>query len=91
MPPTEKPRASMKVDQKVMSQSSVPSSPGPGARKEDWIGSQLRRVFDDALSEDIPQSMLDLLTALDEDPVAGRKDNQSGPDGDADDETKGQP
>jgi hypothetical protein len=38
----------------------------PGARKEDWIASQLRRVYDDALEEAIPQRMIDLLNALDE-------------------------
>jgi hypothetical protein len=38
----------------------------PGSRKEDWIASQLRRVYDDALQEAIPQRMIDLLNALDE-------------------------
>jgi Anti-sigma factor NepR len=37
----------------------------PGSRKEDWIANQLRRVYDDALQEDIPQRMIDLLNALD--------------------------
>jgi hypothetical protein len=39
----------------------------PGSRKEDWIASQLRRVYDDALQDSIPQPMLDLLRALDDD------------------------
>jgi len=48
----------------------TPAPPGgrrsPGARKEDWIASQLRRVYDEALHEAIPQDMIDLLNALDE-------------------------
>ena len=40
--------------------------PAVGAKsKEDWIGSQLKKVYDDALSESIPDDMLDLLSALD--------------------------
>ena len=27
---------------------------GRGTRKEDWIGNELRRVYDEALKEDIP-------------------------------------
>jgi len=42
--------------------------PAVGAKsKEDWIGSQLKKVYDDALSESIPDDMLDLLSALDRD------------------------
>lgn len=41
--------------------------PAGGARtKQDWIGNQLKRVYDEALAEDIPNDMLDLLSALDE-------------------------
>lgn len=41
--------------------------PAAGARKkEDWIGNQLRKVYDEALSEDIPPDMMELLAALDE-------------------------
>lgn len=41
--------------------------PTAGARrKEDWIGSQLRKVYDEALSEEIPADMMDLLAALDD-------------------------
>jgi len=47
----------------------------PGSRKEDWIGSQLRRVYDDALGEAIPQSMIDLLAELD-----GSEDAEPRPD-----------
>lgn len=40
--------------------------PAVGAKtKEDWIGSQLKKVYDEALVEDIPSDMLDLLSALD--------------------------
>jgi hypothetical protein len=51
-----------------MSQSPPPPPGGrrtPGARKEDWIASQLRHVYDEALNEAIPQNMIDLLNALD--------------------------
>jgi len=34
-------------------------------KKEDWIGNQLKKVYDEALSEDIPDDMLSLLSALD--------------------------
>ncbi len=40
--------------------------PDPEARKQDWIASQLRRVYDEALQEDIPADMLALLSKLDE-------------------------
>ncbi|NVK35129.1 MAG: hypothetical protein HWE23_11655 [Rhodobacteraceae bacterium] len=41
--------------------------PAAGARtKEDWIGNQLKQVYDEALSEDIPSDMMDLLSALDD-------------------------
>ena len=38
----------------------------PGVRKQDWIANQLRRVYDEALQEDIPDDMLALLAKLDE-------------------------
>lgn len=37
-----------------------------GVRKQDWIANQLRRVYDDALQDDIPADMLALLAELDE-------------------------
>ncbi|MCA1242118.1 hypothetical protein LC092_06695 [Stappia stellulata] len=41
--------------------------PAAGARrKEDWIGNQLRKVYDEALSEEIPADMMELLAALDD-------------------------
>lgn len=42
-------------------------TPAAGAKsKEDWIGNQLKKVYDEALSEDIPDDMMDLLSALDD-------------------------
>lgn len=35
-------------------------------KKEDWIGRQLRRVFDDALSEPLPDDIMSLLERLDD-------------------------
>lgn len=37
-----------------------------GVRKQDWIANQLRRVYDDALQDDIPADMMALLAQLDE-------------------------
>jgi hypothetical protein len=37
-----------------------------GVRKEDWIGEQLRHVYDEALDEAIPDEMLALLRQLDD-------------------------
>ncbi|MCX5497718.1 NepR family anti-sigma factor [Kaistia dalseonensis] len=35
-------------------------------KKEDWIGRQLRRVFDDALNEPLPDDIMSLLERIDE-------------------------
>jgi hypothetical protein len=53
-----------------------PPPRGPGSRKEDWIASQLRRVYDDALRDPIPPEMLDLLGALDN-PEEGLAEGES--------------
>jgi len=46
--------------------------PNAGAKtKKDWIGNQLKQVYDEALAEDIPEDMMDLLSALDD----GGEDN----------------
>jgi len=45
-----------------------------GTRKQDWIASQLRRVYDEALQEDIPADMLALLSRLDDTPGRGTDD-----------------
>ena len=52
-----------------------PKGPGrPGGRgKREWIASQLRRVYDEALEEDIPDDMLAILSKLDETPEDGEK------------------
>ena len=39
---------------------------GAGARKHDWIARQLRRVYEEALDEDIPPEMLAILGKLDD-------------------------
>ncbi|MBB5222692.1 hypothetical protein HNP73_002628 [Amaricoccus macauensis] len=44
-----------------------------GVRKHDWIARQLRRVYDEALDEDIPPDMMAILAKLDE-PPSGRGD-----------------
>jgi hypothetical protein len=50
--------------------------PNMGAKtKEDWIGNQLKQVYDEALSEDVPDDMLELLSALDD---ADDSDGNSG-------------
>ncbi|MCX5513532.1 NepR family anti-sigma factor [Kaistia algarum] len=36
--------------------------------KEDWIGRQLRRVFDDALNEPMPDDIMSLLERIEDDP-----------------------
>lgn len=35
------------------------------AGKEDWIGAHLRKVYDEALSEPVPDRFLDLLKEID--------------------------
>jgi hypothetical protein len=75
MPADPKPRKAKRVDKEVMSErmSPPPGSGGggprgekPGTRKEDWIGRQLRKVYDEALHEEVPPDMLRLLDQLDE-------------------------
>jgi hypothetical protein len=56
----------------VMTGEEKGSDPGPvkrtrkGSRKQDWIANQLRRVYDEAVQEDIPAEMMALLARLDE-------------------------
>jgi hypothetical protein len=73
MPAERRPRKIKRVDQNVMSEPSLARADAPpervhapGARKEDWIANHLKRVYDEALSDAIPQEMLDLLNALDD-------------------------
>ena len=44
----------------------VPLPPDEPKHKEDWIGRQLRRVFDDALSEPLPDDIMSLLERIDD-------------------------
>ena len=47
----------------------VPAPPAEDRKhKEDWIGRQLRRVFDDALSEPLPDDIMSLLERIDDEP-----------------------
>lgn len=54
----------------------VPSQVGKS--KEDWIGSQFRRIYDEALEESIPNDMLALLDQLDESTGSKKSDNAAG-------------
>jgi len=44
----------------------MPSALDGKHSKEDWIGRQLRRVFDDALSEPLPDDIMSLLERIDD-------------------------
>jgi hypothetical protein len=76
-----KSRTPKPVDQNVKPETSAarPGAMGaektraPGTRKQDWIAQHLQRVYDDALNDDIPQAMLDLLKALDDEPEQGNR------------------
>ncbi|HEY9537264.1 MAG TPA: NepR family anti-sigma factor [Kiloniellaceae bacterium] len=37
-----------------------------GSGKEDWIGAHLRRVYDEALSEPVPDRFLSILKKIDQ-------------------------
>ena len=63
MPPNGGPAQDETVDLYSMSDASART---PGSRKEDWIASQFRRVYNDALEESIPPEMLNLINAIDE-------------------------
>ncbi|MGF1629460.1 MAG: NepR family anti-sigma factor [Kiloniellaceae bacterium] len=58
----------MSNDENDESQAARPS-PQPakkaGAGKEDWIGAHLRKVYDEALSEPVPDRFLALLKEID--------------------------
>ena len=53
---------------------SAPAGSSPREGKEDWIGRQLRRVFDDALNEPLPDDIMSLLERIDEQPAKSGKD-----------------
>jgi hypothetical protein len=48
-------------------------------KKEDWIGRHLRRVFDDSLSEPLPDDILSLLDRLDDGPADASKHSKDAP------------
>jgi hypothetical protein len=59
-----------------------PASGGPGSskasrpldlKKEDWVGRQLRRVYDEAASEPLPAELLSLLAQIEDDKDASPK------------------
>lgn len=55
------------------------SAASPARRgKEDWIGRQLRRVFDDALNEPLPDDIMSLLERIDEQPADPNKPAKAG-------------
>lgn len=47
---------------------SAPPAANSQGEKEDWIGRQLRRVFDNSLSEPLPDDIMSLLDRLDDTP-----------------------
>ena len=62
-------------DGKGTSSPSAPMNAPPRDGKEDWIGRQLRRVFDDALNEPLPDDIMSLLERIDEpSPKSGKND-----------------
>jgi len=48
---------------------SAPPADNSQGEKEDWIGRQLRRVFDHSLNEPLPDDIMSLLDRIDE-PIA---------------------
>lgn len=50
----------------------VPDPPPSSDPKEDWIGRQLRDVYDKTLNEPIPDRLLDLLKQIDEKDSEGK-------------------
>jgi hypothetical protein len=72
-----------KMDKESMLQhadlhSGVPPEPGTQGEKGDWIGRQLRRVFDSALNEPLPDDIMSLLDRLDDPPASGPSDGSKG-------------
>lgn len=45
---------------------STPAGVNSQGEKEDWIGRQLRRVFDNSLSEPLPDDIMSLLDRIDD-------------------------
>jgi hypothetical protein len=63
-------------DEKAMTAATPPMA-DPRNTKEDWIGRQLRRVFDSALNEPLPDDIMSLLERIDEEAAAPAKPPKS--------------
>lgn len=50
----------------------APAPAPPGDDKEDWIGRQLRDVYDKTVNEPIPDRLLDLLKQIDKKDSEGK-------------------
>jgi hypothetical protein len=85
MPSGEKVRkAKRRVGGEVMS---LDKPGGVGTRKQDWIANQLRRVYDEALQEEIPADMLALLEQLNDKAPDGEVADAEARDGESGEET----
>ena len=66
------------VSQEEEEERKAPAIPAPSTEgrreKEDWIGRQLRRVFDDALHEPLPDDIMSLLERIDDAPAEPNQD-----------------
>jgi Anti-sigma factor NepR len=51
----------------ALSKQKAPRQERPAGEKSDWIGRELRKVFDETLNEPIPERLKDLLAKLRED------------------------
>ncbi|WP_018181974.1 NepR family anti-sigma factor [Kaistia granuli] len=59
--------------------SALAPEPSTQGEKEDWIGRQLRRVFDSALSEPLPDDIMSLLDRIDDAQPADKPEGSKGP------------
>lgn len=71
-----------------------PGTPAGGKRvrvagEDDWIRSQLRRVYDATVGEQIPDEMMDLLRQLDQIPVPTDREHPQQDSRDAPHESEG--
>jgi hypothetical protein len=70
------------VSQEEKGRKAPAASPPAGEdrkHKEDWIGRQLRRVFDDALNEPLPDDIMSLLERIDDAPADPTDSGQGKP------------
>lgn len=68
---------------------SAPSGATSQGEKEDWIGRQLRRVFDSALSEPLPDDIMSLLDRLDDAPSSKAAESSQAPEEVSSEDSKG--